>query len=323
MTVLVTGATGFVGRHLVARLIEQRHTVRVLARPSSDAGRLPAGVNVVLGDLSTDDRLDDAVRGCDTVYHLAAAHGADARAEDCERINVHGTLNLAEAAARVGVQRFLFGSTRGVHGLVRGGSIDENTPFSPDTPYRRSKAQAERELARLSAARKLSVITLRLPSMIGPGAVAWLGLFRAIARGNFRIVGSGENKQHPCPVDDAVQAILLAGTTPGIDGETFVFSGTDAVTTAAFVRMIAHEFGVEISRVRLPVFPYHALRWAQVAAARLGGRVAPYSRVEFFSMSYRIDDAKARRVLGYNPMTPLASAVRATVAWYRANGLVT
>ena len=322
MTVLVTGATGFVGQHLVTKLIEQRHAVRVLVRPSSDTSRLPAGVNVVSGDLGTDDRLDDAVRDCDIVYHLAAAHGVDAGAEDCERVNVHGTLNLAEAAARAGVHRFLFSSTRGVHGLVRGGSVDENTPLSPDTAYRRSKVQAERELGRLSAARKLPVITLRLPSMIGPGAVGWLGLFRAVARGNFRIIGSGENRQHPCPIDDAVQAILLAGTTPGIGGETFVFSGTDAVTTAAFVRMIAQEFGVEISRVRLPLFPYRAIHWAHVAAAHLGGRAASHSRAEFYSMDYRIDDGKARRVLGYSPVTPLASAVRSTAAWYRTRGLV-
>lgn len=319
---LVTGATGFVGQHLVTRLLREGHHVRVLARPTSRMSELPAGAVPVPGDLASDASLEAAVEDCDAVFHLAAAHGPQAAAEECERVNVQGTTRLASAVARAGAGRFVNASTRGVHGLVRGTAIDEDTPAAPDSPYRSSKLRAEQELARAAASNGLRYVNLRLPSMIGPGAMGWLGLYRAVSRGNFRIIGSGSNQQHPCPVDDAVSAIVAAATAAGIDGESFIFSGAESTTTAGFIGMIAAALGVPVSRVRLPVSVYRSLYVVHSAAARLRGKALPPPSTEFFTMSYRIDDRKARRLLEYVPAVPLSSAVQSLAAWYRSRGLL-
>jgi nucleoside-diphosphate-sugar epimerase len=319
VTVLVTGATGFVGRHLVAQLLVAGHRVRALvraARPPDDIDR--PGVEVVRGDLSGHGPLDAIVDGCDLVFHLAAAHGPDVRAADCEAVNVRGTIALGNAAARAGVRRFVYASTRGVHGLVRGGTLDERSPIAPDSPYRASKLQAEREVVAIHARHGLPFVILRLPSMIGPGAMSWLGLFRAIARGHFRLVGSGTNRHHLCPVPDAVQALVLAGSVDRADGETFLIGGAADLSLRELVELIARTLDVRLSPVRIPMAVWSTWQAVRAGANRLLGRATPAD--EFFLTSYRIDDAKARRVLGYRPEVSIDDAVRETAAWYRRSG---
>jgi nucleoside-diphosphate-sugar epimerase len=326
VTVLVTGATGFVGRHLVERLLADGVRVRAFVRPATVARHtLSAGVDLVSGDLATGALatgapLDAAVQGCDVVYHLAAVHGPAVLAADCEAVNVRGTARLAEAAARAGVSRFVLASTRGVHGMIRDGTIDEGTPTSPDSPYRESKLVAEHEVSRVAGEHGLPSVILRLPSMIGSGAMGWLGLFRAVATGRFRMIGSGANRQHPCAVADAVQALSRVRIATGVDGETFVIGGKESVSTRAFISLIADTLGVGVSRIRLPAAPYEAWRAIELAAARLRGRRPSQGRNEFFVMSYRIDDSKARRLFGYEPSGSIADAVRETAAWYREHG---
>ncbi|MGH7502662.1 MAG: NAD-dependent epimerase/dehydratase family protein [Longimicrobiales bacterium] len=321
MTVLVTGANGFVGNHLVGRLHADGVSVRALVRKHSNAGPLDAlGVDHATADLDDNRSLGLAVAGCDVVYHLAAAHGPTATADACESVNVRGTARLAQAAAHAGVSRFVYASTRGVHGIVRGGTIDERTPTAPDTFYRASKLRGEQELTRVAAATGMDFVIVRLPSMIGPGAISWLGLVRAVSTGRFRMIGTGTNRQHPCPIDDAVQALALVRTADSASGETFVVGGAETVSTREFLICIADTIGVALLRGHIPAAPYVALRMVQAAAARSRGQLPPPARNEFFLMNYRIDDTKARRALGYEPAHALTDAVREMLAWYRMNG---
>jgi nucleoside-diphosphate-sugar epimerase len=233
---------------------------------------------------------------------------------------VHGTERLALAAARAGVARFVLASTRGVYGSVSNATIDEHTPTSPDTAYRESKLRAERIVEACSKANGLPYVTLRLPSMLGAGAIGWLGLFRAVAAGGFRVIGSGKNRQHPCYIDDAVEALVRAGATKGVEGETFLVGGVESVSTRDFLEQIAAVLGVSLSRVHLPAAPYVAARTLVTAAARLRRKLPEETRNEMFIAGYVIDDSKARRLLGYAPAGSLDEAIRQTAAWFRANG---
>ena len=323
MTVLVTGATGLVGRHLVQRLLSEGARVRALVRPTADASPLAAaGVEIATADLANDTPLDAVVAGCDVVHHLAAVHGPGIEAAACEAVNVGGTERLARAAARAGVRRFVLASTRGVHGLVRGGILSEQSPVAPNTPYRHSKLEGERVVARCASQHGLRAVTLRLPSMIGSGSRTWLELFRTVARGRFRLIGRGSNRMHPCHVADAADALSLAAAAPGVEGETFIIGGAAPLSQREFLQHIAIALGVGLARVPMPLAPYRALLAVRRSAARSAGRPLRPDAGEFWLSSYEIDDRKARQQLGYVPRGSLQEAVDQTVSWYRRRGVL-
>jgi nucleoside-diphosphate-sugar epimerase len=296
--------------------------VRALVRAGSDTSYLEKlGVQRFTGDMEDRESLGPAVNGCDVVFHLAAARGAGGVGHSGRRAtDVEGTEHLALAAAREGA-RFVFASSRGVHGAYQG-IIDEETPLAPNTFYRRGKAEAEHRLAALAASGSLRLIVLRVPSVIGSRARSWLGLFRAIGKGRFRMMGSGRNRMHPCPVEDVAQAFVLAARAPDSAGETFVIGGREVVDCRDFLESIGSALGVTLSRLRLPATPYRAAQAFRETVDRALSRPVQQSAYELFFTSYEIDFSKARRELGYDPTGSLDEAIRQTADWYRSEGLL-
>jgi nucleoside-diphosphate-sugar epimerase len=322
MKVLVTGATGFIGGHLTERLVREGFLVRALVRPATDTRFLRRlDVELARGDLEDPGSLEPAVADCEIVFHLAAARAAGGVGHSGRReTDVEGTERLARLAARAGA-RFVFASSRGVHGATEG-VLDERTPLAPNTHYRRTKVEAEACLARCVERNGLRLVVLRLPSVIGPGGRGWLGLFRAVGTGRFRTIGGGRNLIHPCPVDDAVKALLLGGQVPGVDGETYLFSGRDSIPLRAFLESIARHLGVSLSPVRLPRAPYLGARKVWAWRDRALGRPARLSPYEIFLVGYEIDHRKARSELGYDPTSSLDDAIHRSVDWFREEGLL-
>lgn len=317
MNALVTGATGFVGGHLCERLVRTGANVRALARVESDTTRLPREVEVVRGDLEDHPSLSGLMEGRDVVFHLAAARSPGTYGHTGRReTDVEGTASLAELAAE-GRARFVFASSRGVHGAVDG-ILDAQTPVQPNTPYRRVKAEAEQALSSLASRANLEHVTLRIPSVVGRGAYGWLGLYKALATGRFRLIGSGRNRVHPCPVEDVVQALLLAGTANDVGGEIFIFSGCETASLREFIELMAGSLDASIARVGIPSFPYR-LRGSLGRFGRTDTGLSPY---EMFLVSYEIDNDAARAGLGYDPRVRLADAVQSMTSWYRETGLL-
>lgn len=318
MRALVTGGTGFIGGHLCERLVREGVEVRALVRPTSDTTYVPVEVERVTGDLEDPTALDGLLDDRDVVFHLAAARGAGGEGHSGRReTDIRGTVRLAERAADHGA-RFVFASSRGVHGAPQS-MLDSETPLTPNTRYRRLKAEAERELARVAGERGLKRVVMRVPSVVGARGRGWLGLYRAIAGGSFRLIGSGRNRLHPCPVEDVVEALLLAGVTPHADGKTFIFSGGEVLTLRDYVTRIADCLGVSISRFWLPATPYRLARGLGLLGRQGANGLSPY---EMFLTSYEIDNDLAHRGLGYEPRAKLDDALRATADWYRSEGLL-
>ena len=197
--ILVTGATGFVGRALVRRLLADGRKVRAAVRPTSAA--LPAAVErVVVEDIGPDTDWRAALAGVDAVVHLAArAHVLRDSSPDAHAlyraVNTLGALRLAEAAASLGVRRFVFLSSVRVHGdRSIGAPFDEASPLAAQDPYGSSKVEAERGLASLAAAGRLEPVILRPPLVYGHDAKGnFARLVALVARGALLPLGSVHN----------------------------------------------------------------------------------------------------------------------------------
>jgi nucleoside-diphosphate-sugar epimerase len=266
--VAVTGAGGFIGRALCARLEEQGRTVRRLVRES--AGNQGDEVALDL-ERAQPEALARVLDGAFAVVHLAARvhrmEDSDADVEAAHRLaNVDVTERLALAAVTAGVRRFVFASTVKVNGEAtpRGRAFRAGDAPSPQDAYARSKLAAERTLAQVSSGTSMLATTLRLPLVYGAGA---RGNFRrlvdAVAARRFLPFGAIDNRRSLLGLDnllDAIEAVLASDSA--VNGAHFV-ADAQSVSTATLVRAIADALGVEPRLLSVPV-----------GALKLGGALA-------------------------------------------------
>jgi nucleoside-diphosphate-sugar epimerase len=321
--VALTGATGYTGSRLAAALSARGDHVAALVRAGSPRYGLPPGVRVVEGDLGNPSALSELVDACDAVLHVAAVYRTAGHPDSYYRdVNVGGTERLLEAAARGGVGLFVHTSTVGVHGHVEHPPADESAPYAPGDVYQQTKAEAEALALRFHRGRGLPVVVVRPGAIYGPGERRLLKLFKAIARGYYAIVGSGDAYYHPVYVDDLVAGFLLALGRPDQAGEAFILAGPRYLSQAALACLIARHTGGRVLPVRIPAAP---LRWAGAACEALCvplGIEPPLHRrrVEFWTKSRAFSIEKARRILGYEPRVDVDEGVARTAAWYRGAG---
>ena len=309
---VVTGATGFVGAHLIPALRGAGWTVRAAVR--SAGGSLPAAVEpVVVGDLTDAPDLREALAGVDAVIHLAGrAHVMRETAADVEgafrRANVEATRHLAERAAAAGVRRFVFLSSVKVNGERTGDRpFTEADAPAPEDAYGRSKWRAEQALHAIAAATGLEVAVIRPPLVYGPGVRAnFLRLLRLVERGVPLPLGSVCNRRSLVGVWNLCDLIVACAALPAAAGETFLVSDQQDLSTPALIRAIATAMG---RPARLVPFPVAALR----LAARLAGQG---DAVERLVGSLLVDATRATRVLVWKPATTVEEGLRQTVDWY-------
>jgi nucleoside-diphosphate-sugar epimerase len=322
---LVTGATGFTGSHLCRRLVADGHHVIALVRPTSRTRELEEmGVECRVADICDRAALRTAFPRVDVVFHLAAAYRTEhADRTVFERVNVQATENLLATALEAGVGRFVHCSTVGVQGHIEDPPAREEYRFRPGDHYQRSKLEGEL-LARSYADRGLDVTVVRPVGIYGPGDSRFLKLFRAIARGRFIMIGSGEVLYHLTFVDDLVEGFVLAGSSPAARGEVFTIGGPRYTTLRELVNLIADTLGRPHPRGRIPFWPVHAAAVVCERVCRPLGIAPPLypRRVEFFTHDRAFDISKARRLLGYEPRVDLEEGLGRTAAWYREQGLL-
>lgn len=234
MNLFVTGATGKVGSRFVPRMLQRGHHVKLLVRDAAKADWLQRqGADVVEGDLLQPDSYVDALRGTDAVVHLAAQfRGVD---ENTTRIsNIDGSIALARAALMAEVPRFVFSSTNNVYGSGQHPRPNrEDDEPRPAFPYPQSKVEAEAALLRLHREQGLGVRILRLPFVYGdrdPHIAEFLPLLR-----NWNPAKRFSMVHHA----DVSQALMLAASTPGIDGRIYNV-GDDAPISVAELLQLHH-----------------------------------------------------------------------------------
>ena len=324
-TILVTGATGFLGHTLCPHLVEQGHRVRALVRPTSNIAFLkPLGVELACGDVRDPETTTRAADGCQAVIHAAGKFRFWGKREEFFSVNVEGTRNLLEAARRAGVGRFVHISTIVVVGQPPPGmSVTEESPCVPQDAYQESKLEGERLALAYHREHGLPVVVLRPGACYGPwGRYAFNRLFFEDPLQGLPVqVHRGRHVIFPVYVGDVARAAELA-LTQGRAGEVYNVCGP-CLTHREVNETVDRVVGRRIRRVGVPAWGMVALARAWTWLSRFTHR-EPYYPIGLYPYvfyDWRVSIEKARRELGFEP-TPFEEGVRATLEWYRGKGIL-
>lgn len=324
-TVLVTGASGFTGSRLCRYLVQRGDTVRALVRPSSSLDALD-GVDVAVfrGDLAAEDGIPAAaLRGVETVYHIAALFRQEGATKDVFlATNADGTERLLRAGLKADIGRFVHCSTVGVHGHIENPPGTETTPFGPGDWYQESKLEGERRALAFHRETGLPLAVVRPAPIYGPGDTRFLKLFRAIKNGTFWMIGDGRPLYHLVYIDDLAAGFVLAAATDAAVGEVFIIAGPECVSVRELATRIGESVGRPVSRRHIPLAPVMlAARVCKAVCHPLGIDPPLYPRrLDFFRKDRAFDYGKATRLLGYRPNVDLNTGLQRTAEWYRQQG---
>jgi len=308
---LITGATGFVGSGLIARLAQEG--VATLACVRHDKGSMQEGVRVVpVAELTAHTHWRQVLAGVNSVVHCAARvhvmHGTTADPLTAFRaVNVDGTLNLARQAAAAGVKRFVSISSVKVIGesTQLGRAFTEADAPNPQDAYGQSKHEAEQGLRQLSADTGMEVVTIRPPLVYGPGVKAnFAALMRAVQRGLPLPLGAVHNQRSLVALDNLVDFIVTCITHPQAANQTFLVSDGQDLSTTELVRGMAQAAGVSARLLPVPV-------WALQAGASLLGKGYAVQRL---CGNLQVDISKARNLLGWVPPVSVEEGLRRAMA---------
>jgi nucleoside-diphosphate-sugar epimerase len=320
--IVITGATGFVGNHLVRRLHELGAMIRVLVRPRADIAPLRGErIEFFYGDLSDAASLDGLCKDVDQIFHLAATQQIGLSQSRFFEINVGGTRRLFDQAIQNGVRRVVFVSSGGIHRNDRGEPADEESPLRKTNRYFRSKIEAEAMARSLFRDDPGCLTVVRPGAVYGPGDLRLLKLFRAVTRGRFVMIGTGMTRVHPVYIDDLIDGLLLAGSDLG-RGETFLLSGPGDLSLRDWVGEMARAAGQSPPRWMIPARPVYVAAALCEFLCRPFGIVPPLNRTRlgFFLNHRSYDLAKARTLLGYEPRISVEEGTRRTLDWYKIHG---
>ena len=324
---LVTGATGFTGGHLVRHLSRAGHEVRALVRPA--ATRAPGlehlHVERVVGDLLDAESLKRALEGVDVVYNIAALYREAGRpAAEYRAVNALAVGQIVELAKIAGARRVVHCSTVGVHGDIEHPPANEDAPLRPGDVYQDTKLEGE-QLGREAAARVGMDLVIARPSGIyGPHDRRLFKVFGKIAQRRFLMLGSGKNYYHVTYIDDLCEGFMRCGSVPAAAGRTYILAGSELTTLRALVDAAAEVAKVPRPPSRLPVWPvWLAGAACEVICAPFGISPPLYRRrVDFFRKSRAFDISRARHELGFAPRIGVREGIGRTLEWYREQGWI-
>ncbi len=310
--ILVTGATGFIGRNLIDRLLLEKSNTHVLVRNSKDAANFKKmGVGAFVADLTDSKSLRKFPRGIDIVFNLAGGLPYHKLSdEEYFKINVDGVRNLMEVCIKRKVKKVVHISTVGIYGEVVKDVDEKNRPV-PVGVYAKSKLAGEKIVMEYS--KKLKVVIVRPTIAYGPYDTrpVVLSIFKFLKKGFFVLIGGGENYFHTVFVSNLVDGLILAATKKSADGKDFIIADEPCLRFKDLVLTIQNAMLNNSYVLNVPI---------EIAKLTLGF-VFP-RKLDFMTATkkYRID--KAKKLLGYKPKIGLDEGVRQTLKWYKKESII-
>lgn len=324
MTILVTGATGFLGSALVTELVRQQQEVRILARDVAKArAQFGEAVSIVVGEITNEQQVKEAVNGASIIYHLVGhLYHPSVPTELYRTTHVEGTRTLLTVCqGQAQLQRIVHCSTTGVLGVTGQTPAAEDAPVAPTNPYEATKLESE--LLALAAYKEQGIpVSVVRPGLVyGPGDLHLLGFFSSIKKGLFRVIDGGKALLHPIYIDDMTAAFLLCAEKPQTIGNSYNIAGDHPVTIRQLSTAIAHALDKELPGGSIPLWLANLASDIFSITPGLKGEQAPLtrSRVQFLTNSRVYDTAKATTELGFIPRVNLEEGMRRTAKWYYAH----
>jgi nucleoside-diphosphate-sugar epimerase len=325
---LVTGATGFIGGHVVDALLASGHEVVALVRPTSDTSLLARpGISLAAGDVTDRDSLDRACRGIDCVIHTAAVVSMYGAWEEYRRVGVVGTENLVDAAAAARVPRFLHLGSIASYGLrhTPGVVLTEDMPYDEDPEpwnhYVREKMLSEKIVWRAHESGRIAATSLRPSVVLGPRdrnvVTRVMNLLRLPFTGT---IGFGTNRVGCVVVEELAELVVRAATSSVAIGRAYNVSGRDPITQRELYSLFAKAAGRRVQ----PFFTQYRVAFAGASIAerlsQLAGRkeepVLSLISVPIFGQDFLVDSSRARAELGWQGTADYERAVSESVKWY-------
>ena len=317
--ILVTGAAGFLGRRLVARLRADGHDLRVLVRRPVAQWQNDDGIQQVIGDLGDPRIVDHAVAGTALIYHVGAAMRGSAR--DFEAGTSWGTRNIVDACIRHACQRLVYVSSLSV--LDHAGR-DENQRLTEDSAYEphperrgaytQTKLAAERVVRQAIAERGLPAVIIRPGQIFGPGAERVTPNGTLALAGRWVAVGEPSQTLPLVFVDDVIDALLLAATAADAQGRIFNIVDPDTISQGEYLERVRARLGNELKLSRVPTRAFLWLGHAVEGLGKLLRRDVPLTRYRVNSLRplANFDLGEARDRLGWTPRVGLRRGLEIT-----------
>lgn len=325
--ILITGAAGFIGRHLTHETLRRGHNVRLhdMRSPAEEdlqvyRVKFKNRFEVLSGDLTDTDEHRKLTEGIRTIIHTAALVKEGGSISEFRKVNVRAPFNLARAAKEAGVRTFIHLSSVMVYGFRFVNGITEAGPFRGEgAPYCQTKIESEKELMRLNSD-NFRVIIIRPGDVYGPGSVPWvIRPLRLMKKGLFPLVDGGGGRFNHLHISNLIDGIFLAlEKAPG--GEAFNLTDGARTTVKEYFNMLAD--ATELNRP-LPV-PYALAKAAAFSVQTVGSLTGIDTGLNADALDYFLRDqtysiSKAARLLGYLPVIELEEGMRDIKWWLKDN----
>ncbi|MGA3085679.1 MAG: NAD-dependent epimerase/dehydratase family protein [Thermodesulfobacteriota bacterium] len=325
MRILVTGGTGFTGKALVKRLIEEGHQVRALDyKEGLKTEELRKwGAEVVIGSVTDKAVVEKSIQGAEVVHHLAAAF-RELNVPDTyyHEVNVGGTSNVLEATFRQGVKKFIYCSTCGVHGNIDHPPGGEDAPIQPADYYQATKFEAEL-MVNAFFEKGMKTVILRPAAIYGPGdPERFYMIFKRVAKGSFPMFGNGKTFYHPLYIDNLIDAFMLSMEEGKGDGQAYLIADEEYLEIKDLVQKVGHALGIKVKINHYPIIPLiiagHIFE-KLYKPFRITPPIFP-RRVDWYRQNRAFNIDKAKRELGYQPKVGIDEGLRLTAEWYKKEG---
>ena len=330
--ILITGATGFIGSHLVEKLLEGESRISCLVRKKNKLGflkELPKQkfkkINIIYGDLLDKHSLEKALENITKVYHLAAiSKPMNIPKHVYYDVNVKGTKNLLDACKNNKVKKMVLISSMSVFGFSRDGNpLNENSPQLPVSDYGKSKLLEEKLVLDFCKNNKIKLVVVRPPMVFGPRDLQFLKLFRLINTGCFPLLKKGRARFEFTYVKNLVNGILMADEK-GKNLESYNINDGKTYTIKKVFDTIAELERKRLFPVSIPVWSVRLAGLFFEKSCALLGKKAIFSSGTALWMSRDniMDISKAKEELGYKNEIPLKESIKETISWYKKEGLL-